>query len=399
MHDIRKKQKIPIVHIITGLSVGGAEMMLYKLLAHMDRNRFEPYVISLTQTDMIGHDIKALNIPVYGLNLSANRFNPLKLIQCVKIVKKIEPVIVQTWLYHADLLGSVISKIATRAKIVWNIRHSDFDPSRDKTTTILIAKINAFLSKWIPDSIICNSSRAVLIHNNIGYDSKKMHVIGNGFDLDQFRPDCDAYRALRSELNLSSETLIVGMVGRFHSQKNHYGFVKAIAKVLKIMPNIHFVLCGNEVDENNQILTSWIEDYDLTPNIHPMGQRFDMNRITSAFDVAVSASSVGEGFSNVIGEAMACAVPCVVTDVGDSAYLVKDTGIVVSPGSMQELSQAIVALLKLKRDDRKKMGLKARMRIDTHFSIDKIVLQYEKAYLSLINRSSNGQLKKNTHTC
>jgi glycosyltransferase involved in cell wall biosynthesis len=380
-------KKCAVAHIITGLSTGGAEMMLYKLLSHMDKSLFKSCVISLSDFDHVGTKIEKLDVPVFALELHHKANRVAKLIRFHRLLRTFRPDIVQTWMYHADLLGSILTKMSLNSKtrIMWNIRHSDFDPRKEKLSTRIVVMMGSFLSHILPCIILCNSYNGKLVHKQMGYSTHKLKVIQNGFETDVFLPNPVHYANLRTKLKIPAESPIIGMVARYHYQKNHYGFFQAANIIKKNIPNANFVLCGKNIGLENKALKESIEKYKIGGCTYLLGQQDDINKIQAGFDVAVSNSTVGEGCPNVIGEAMSCGVPCVATDVGDSAYLIKDTGLTILPGDPSALAEACITLLRLNKSDLHNLGRAARRRICQHFSIKKIAKQYEQVYLSVAN--------------
>lgn len=221
------------------------------------------------------------------------------------------------------------------------------------------------------------------IHIELGYSANKMVVIPNGFDLSEFKPNPMARQAVRDELGISEGSQLIGLIGRFDPQKDHHNFVKAAAILLSQSPEVHFILCGDGITWENIELTDWIEEAGIRENCHLMGQREDIPLITAALDIATS-SSCSEGFPNVIGEAMACGIPCVVTDVGDSALIVGDTGLVVPPKNPQALAGAWQKLLELGPENKVQKGMSARHRVQENFSLPLIVGRYENLYQEII---------------
>lgn len=371
-----------IIHIITGLNTGGAETMLYKLLSYIDRTKFESKVLSLTDIGSIGKKIEKLGISVKALGMKRGVPDPRYVFRLAAIFKKEKPDLVQTWMYHADLIGGLAAKLVRNIPIVWNIRHSNLDPEGNKKTTILTAKACAKLSKTIPKKIICCSEASFKVHSELGYKEEKMIVIPNGFDLDAFKPDVEARYSVRRELRIPDDAVIIGMVARFDPQKDHKNLINAAGVFCRSNKNIHFILCGDGITNGNKQLAKWIQEHNLQVNFHLLGRRADIARITTAFDIA-SSSSYGEGFPNVVGEAMTCEVPCVVTNVGDSAYIVGDTGIVVPPKNPLAMAKAWEKLIKLPAEERKILGKLARKRIEDNFEISSVVNQYEVLYNQL----------------
>jgi glycosyltransferase involved in cell wall biosynthesis len=368
--------------IITGLSTGGAEMMLLKLMQRIDRRRFQPTVISLTSLGEIGPRIQALGIPVHALSMTPSASNIFKFMRLVGLLRQLGPDVVHTWMYHADLLGGLAARFAGIKTVTWGIRQSNLSPDQSKRSTLLVMKVCARVSGWLPRRILSCSERARIIHVAAGYRADKMVLIPNGFDLSRFQPDAAARDAVRAELGLEPDTPIVGMVARHDPQKNHPGFIEAAAKVHAALPLVHFVLAGTGIDWNNKRLMEFIEKANLSKQVHLLGRRDDVPHLMASFDVLAS-SSFGEAFPNVLGEAMASGVPCVVTDVGDSAEIVGDTGRVVASGDMDGLARHLVELLRLPANQRSQLGAIARQRVADRYEIGGIVLRYEAFYTQL----------------
>ena len=373
-----------VVFIITGLSTGGAEISLLKLLQGIDRTRFEPEVISLTTKGEIGPRIENLGLPVYALGMKPGLPNPVKFAYLVRLLRQSRPDAVNTWMYHADLLGGLAARMANIEALAWSIRNSDLSPDHSKRATLLTTKICSCISGLLPRRILSCSKRARDIHIANGYDGGKMVLIPNGFDLSRFQPDAGMRDAVRAELKLASGTLIAGLIARDDPQKNHAGFIEAAAQTHKTLPQVHFVLAGDGIDQNNKGLTALIDRMGLTGHVHLLGRRDDIPRLMAALDILAS-SSFGEAFPNVLGEAMSCGVPCVVTDAGDSAEIVGDTGRVVACGDMDGLARQLIELLQWPAAQRAQLGALARRRICDHYEISDITRRYEEFYVQLVN--------------
>jgi glycosyltransferase involved in cell wall biosynthesis len=374
---------ISLIHIITGLSTGGAEMMLLKLLTHMDHTRYFNQVISLTDIGSVGDTIQSIGIPVTSLNMQLGVPNPTKLVKLSSKLRARQPQIIQTWMYHADLIGGLVGRIATNAAIVWNLRQSNLDPVASKRTTAWTARLCARLSRSIPRRIICGSEAARTVHGELGYDRGRMLVIPNGFDLTQFQPDPVARQAVRQMLGIPEDHLLIGLIARFDPQKDHANFIQSAKLLADRHPQVHFLLCGTDISMDNLVLANLIHTTGVTNRFHLLGRRTDIPKITAALDIACSSSSFGEGFPNVIGEAMACGIPCVVTDVGDSARIVGNTGIIVSPRDPAALVHGWECLLQMGQTQRALLGNAARERIAQLFSLDTVVAQYQALYEEL----------------
>lgn len=354
-------------------------MMLYKLLSQMNRDEFNSEVISLTDAGPVADKIRMLGIPIYALGMKRGKPNPGALIKLSTLLRKKNPDLVQTWLYHSDLIGGLAAKLAGNIRTFWSIRQSNIDVDSNKKSTIWTAKACAKLSLWLPEKIICCSHAALESHVALGYKKEKMLVVPNGFDLDVFKPDHDARKSVRKEMDLDEKTYLVGLVARFDPQKDHHNFIQAAGLIRKNDRSVHFLLCGDGITKENQQLMQWIKQVEVEDCIHLLGIRKDIPQLVAAMDVAVS-SSLGEGFPNVIGEAMACAVPCVVTDVGDSALLVGETGQVVAAKNPAALAAAVIELLQASPKYRYALGKQARQRVKNNYSLDSVAKEFEAVY-------------------
>lgn len=372
-----------LVFIITGLGVGGAETMLLKLLERLDRQRFSPHVISLTTLGVVGPRVAALGIPVEAMHLRAGRPDPRAVVTLTRRIRALRADAVHTWMYHADLLGGLAARLAGVSALAWCVRHSNIARAHNKRSTWIVARSCALASRWIPRRIVFCSDAARRNHAAIGYADKKAQVLPNGFDLVRFRPDMASRAELRLELGLPADAPLVGLIGRTDPQKNHAGFVEAMGMLHRQRPQAHFVLAGEGATQENLQLAQWISQAGLQRACHLLGYRGDMPHIMAGLDVLVS-SSLGESFSNVLGEAMACGVPCAVTDVGDSAYIVGDTGRVVAPADAPALADATQSLLDLSLAQRMAQGNAARERVNQLFEIGEVVRHYERFYEGLL---------------
>lgn len=378
-----------LLYVTTGLSTGGAEVMMLKVLSRLDRNRFEPSVISLKRPGEIAERIAALGIPVDSLDMVPQQIGPTAIAKLVRNLRVLRPHLVHTWLYHADLVGGLAARLVGVPSVIWSIRTSTIDKRETSLSTQMVVRACAKLAKWVPDRVLSCSSAARDLHVAMGYPEAKITVVPNGFDIGQFRPSPEARASVRSELGIEGGVPLVGLIGRYHPQKNFSGFCEAAGHVLRTVPNARFVLAGSGVDGKNTQLQQLLLSNGISSAVHLLGLRADTSRIMAALDVYVSASSFGEAFPNVIGEAMACGVPCVATDVGDSAFIIGETGAKVSSGRSIELAAAVIELLRAPQSYRTNLGKLARERIAGRFEIGAIVRQYEDLYEQVCAEKSN----------
>ncbi len=386
----RLSNLVSILHIINGLSVGGAETMLYKLLSRTDRERFEPVVVSLTDRGVLGAEIEALGVPVYTIGMKFGTPTPSGAWRLLSFARRLKPDLIQGWMSHGNLAATLAgTAVPGPVPILWNIRQSIYSLGYEKPTTVAAIKLCAWLS-GLPAKILYNSRTAAFHHQALGYQPEKTVVIPNGFDTRLFVPSAEARRSVRSELGVDEDTILVGLVSSYHHLKDHANFLRAAALLLKERSDVRFVLCGKGVDRGNPALLATVENLDLAEQVHLLGVRRDVWRLTAALDIASSAS-YSEAFSNAIGEAMACGVPCVATDVGDSAWIVGETGRVVPPRNPEAMRDAWSALIRMGAAARHALGTKARQRIKEQFSIDTVVRRYEEVYGGQLQQDSLDQ--------
>jgi glycosyltransferase involved in cell wall biosynthesis len=370
-----------ITFIITSLAAAGAEIMLYQLLRNMDRSRFEITVISLTSMGEIGPRIEADGFKVHALGMNAGAPSPTAFFRLVRLLRRIRPDVVHTWMYHADFIGGLAARLAGCNRVIWGLHNTNLSKAESKWATLAVVFVCARFSRWLPTRIASCSQRAKEVHAQIGYMNEKFCVIPNGFDLTSFSPSGTARTSLCAELGLPDDVQLVGMVGRYHPQKNHLGFVLAAARVLTKLPTVHFVLAGAGVDGRNTALKAAMAAHpNLPARMHLLGRRDDVSRLMAALDVLALPSSFGEAFPLVLGEAMGCGVPCVVTDVGDAAEIVGSTGRVVAVDDMDGFAQQLVDLLCLPADRRRTLGLQARARVQAEYEIGHVVNLYQTLY-------------------
>jgi glycosyltransferase involved in cell wall biosynthesis len=378
--------KIKVTHVITALPRGGAQSVLFQLLERMDKSRFDMDVVSLADQGVVGQKIAELGVPVKALNMGRRFPNPVKILRLARWLRIRKPDLVQTWLYHGDLVGGLAARLAGRL-VLWNLRQSDLDPRSTRRATMLTAKTCARLSRIVPRTIVCCSEASREVHTGLGYDGERMTVIGNGVDLDRYRPDTTAGAALRKEIGVNEGARLVGLVARFHPQKDHQTFLTAAAQVCAHVDDVHFVLCGEDVDDSNAVLGDLIRQTGFADRFHLLGVRDDIPQVTGAFDLAMSSSSYGEGFPNVLLEAMACGVPCVTTDVGDSARIAGSTGWVTPPGDAKALAAALAQALALSPSELAAKATAARARAEEAHSISRMIQAYEGLYEATVTRA------------
>lgn len=373
---------IKILHIISGLKTGGAEMMLYKVVSS-SRHQVEHSVLCLSddRTSLVSSRLLASGIPVFYLNFDG-LFGLLNILCLFKFVKIFSPDILQGWMYHGNLVSIFIRFLCKfNTPIVWNIRRSLHALHTEKWTTRLVIRLNSKFS-FLPTKIIYNSMASAAHHQGIGFSDKKTVLIPNGFDLSLFLPDIEARSTIRQQLGFVNEEIVIGLVGRYHPVKGHKVFLEAAGMLVRKYSNVRFVLVGERIDYNNRLLSHVIAEHNVSGYVVLLGCRADVHVVINSFDIYTSAS-LGEAFSNTLGEAMATAIPCVATDVGESKILLDKYGFIVKPNSAASLYEGWCKVIEMDANERKIMAHSGREHIKNLYSLDRVSSLYSKLYADL----------------
>lgn len=366
-----------ICHVITGLETGGAQTALYRLLQVLRPPTFEHVVVALAAKGTMSARM-ADRAELHHLDMRPGRLLPHEILRLRHMLRDSRSDVIQGWMYHANLMASMAGWRGY-APIVWNIRHSLHALQSEKRATRWVIRAGARLSRR-PARIIFNAAVSRAQHVAFGYDGDRSVVIPNGFDTRTFAPRPEARTRLRGELRIAPDAFAVGLVARVHPMKDHANFLHAAKLLASSCPRSVFVLVGEGADVQNRAMGALIDDLDLRGRVRLCGRRTDIAAINNALDVAASASAWGEAFPNVVAEAMACGVPCTVTDVGDAPAIVADTGVVVPPRDAAALGAAWADLAALGEEGRRALGRRARRRIEEHYAIDAGARRYAELY-------------------
>lgn len=384
MKEYKNNYRPSIVHIITGLATGGAERTLYNLLQGGLLNHFDNHVVSLSDEGSLGPLIRALGVPVTTLCIRGGQPSITGLIKLRRVIRERKPHIIQGWMYHGNLVATLARTLAQGHPILaWNIRHSLYDLGHEKLITRQVIRAGKCLS-LAPDAILYNSRLSRKQHQAFGFVSLNGRVIPNGVDVQRFSFTSSSRKRARAELSIPAEAQVVGHVARLHPMKDHQMFLGAAADLALRYPEMHFLLSGRDVLLTNVALVELIPPH-LRNRFHLLGERSDVSDLMSAMDVFCQ-SSWSEAFPNVLVEAMAVGVSCVATDVGDSAVIVGDTGVVVPPRDKGALAAGIESLIKMPLDDRLRLGASARARAEGNYTLGAIVDEYASLYEELLQK-------------
>ena len=375
-----------ILHCITDLSADGAQRTLLRLAAGLVAQGIENIVVTLASAESFRTAFESKGVCVESAGMQRNSLNIPALLRLKSIMSHYRPDILQGWMYHGNLGAFFAGCGGSRnVPVLWNVRRCLYEQPGEKYLTRGIVKLGGFLSKRAAKVIYCTGLSAAQ-HEAIGYCASKTVVIPNGFDTDLFKPDPSAGPALRRLLGIDQDVPLIGIVGRYHPQKDYPTFLAAAAQVKRFRHRARFVMVGRNVDAENGALCQLIQDSGLAQDVHLLGERSEVSKIIGGLDILCS-SSANEGFSNVVAEAMASGVPCVVTDAGASKEMVDGIGIVVARRDAEGLGEGIRTILELPENERRALGEAGRMRIVSNYSISKMVSRYEALYRGMLEEN------------
>lgn len=369
-----------VLHVITDLDIGGAEMSLYRLLAVSGPSIDHEAVISMMRAGVLRESIEGLGVPVRSLDLSRGLPGPGSAARAWSVFRGLSGDLLQGWMYHGNIAATLGARIVKgRQPVIWNIRHSLHDIKKEKRLTAGLIRLGARLS-GMPGAIIYNSEVSARQHEAIGYARARRKVIPNGVDCDEYKPCPERRAAMRQAIGCSETVTLVGMIARNHPMKNAEGLLRAVSKLTPGHPDLHLLIAGRGHDWQNQDLAAKVQELGLAGRVSLLGERRDVADVMPALDILVLPSSWGEGFPNVVAEAMASGVPCVVTDIGDSAMVVGDHGIVVAADDDEALRSGVHHLIDIEADRRRALGAAGRKRIRERFSIEEVGRCYSSVY-------------------
>ena len=377
-------QRIRVAHLIPDLAIGGAETALVRLLEGFDRARFASLVVTLRDGGALVARAEDAAEGVVSLGMRTRLPSPRALLRLRAELRAFAPDVVQGWMYHGNLAAwTGVRLLPRRAALAWNIRQSLASLERQRLATRLVIRAGARLSSDA-DAIVNNSRTSAAQHAALGFDPRGTEIIPNGFDTRHFRPDPEARAALRARLGIARDVLVAGLVARFDPVKRHDLFLDAVARARRDGLDVHAVVAGPGATPENRALAALVARAGLGGTAHLLGTCDDVARVLASLDVLVSASGWAEGFPNVVGEAMACGVPCIVTDTGDCAAVVGDAGVVVPPGDASALAAALAAMLRRTPAERAALGERARAHVASAYGLERCTERYAALYSRLV---------------
>lgn len=376
---------LTILHIIYSLQRGGAEIALLRLVRHPS-DHVRHVVVSMTDQGYYGSLIRSANVELHVLGMTKkNLLTGLPLIRCLRIMKNVKPDIVQSWMYHADLLGGIAAKIHG-CKLAWGIHSCILPKNTFVPQNKAITKICAMTSKWMPDRVVTCSIRSFESHKSHGYSVSRFTTIPLGYNLDEFKDVAGARKRYFSVLRMPDDAFVFGCVARWDPVKDFRNLLDAFAALSIDRDNAYLVLCGPSITEKNRDLLKLISECGADiDKVRLLGFQSKIPEIMSFIDVHVLAS-LSEAFPNVVAEAMACETPCIVTDVGDASIITDGLGWVVPPSNPNALKEAMLGAMESSRDEvgwesRRKAS---RKRIIDHYGIDAMAEGYLEVWESVV---------------
>ena len=368
--------------------------MLKRLVdSHRCNANYRHIVISLTGIGIVGLQLQSLGVEVHALGLRSTRDLPHIFWKLLRMIPAYRPDVVQTWMYHADLLGGFAARMAGIKNVIWGIRTTDVSAGGARSTAV-VRWLCARLSRWIPHTIVCAAEASRCVHVALGYRADRMVVVPNGFDLSRLQATPEQVTALRSECGFASGAVVIGTLGRFNADKDQHNFVCAAALLFRLHPAARFLMVGRDCDTANAQLIGWIAATGCAERFVLMGERSDVSVCLAAMDVFCLPSRT-EGFPNVVGEAMAMRKACVVTDVGDAAYLLGKCGVLVPKEDSAALADGMAHLSGLSSIDRALLGEQAHARIASEFTMDRTRERFEAVYANVLLGQAPQQVNKN----
>jgi glycosyltransferase involved in cell wall biosynthesis len=374
-----------IVHIITGLTQGGAENALFRLVS-LAPDPSKVWVICLSHEALFVEPLRSLGVGVTCLGIRPQQVSPLKFLKMVTLLRRLRPDLVQTWMYHADLLGGIAARLIG-VPVCWGIRFSNFSSEHSMRSTRLVARFCALLSYIVPARIISNSYRAIDPHRQLGY-ADRFVVIPNGLDVEKWCPKPELRQELRHELGLPADAFVFAHAGRGDPQKDHGTLALAFSKLAENMPQAHLLLCGRRLIPGDPYFETLPFSREARRRVVALGARNDLPDLWPAADGFVLSSAYGEGFPNVLAEAMACGLPCVTTDVGDAAAIVGDAGWVVQHSQPDQLTDAMIALARTNPDEYARLSHAARERIAQNFTAKQMASEFRRVWNEVLEDRS-----------
>jgi glycosyltransferase involved in cell wall biosynthesis len=374
--------KIRVVFLVRSLGFGGMERQLLALVKGIDQARFEVTILCFYAGGPLLPEFEQAAVPVVRLGKSGRWEVVTFLGRLVKAIRSLKPDIVHAYLPVPNFLAALLKLVFPRLHVVMGVRTSGKD-LRQYDWTFRVSFWLEKLFSGLADLVIVNSQAGKTAYEKKGFNPRKLLVISNGVDTALYRPDLQAGAPLRQAWGVPAGVL-VGVIGRLDPMKGHLVFIQAAARLVREFPALRLVCVGDGPQAYRRKLEEMSVSLGLQERLTWVKARREVAVVYNALDICCSASVFGEGFPNVVGEAMACGIPCVVTDVGDSAMVIGETGRVAPVSDVEALAQALRTMILLSAIERSALGEMARQRILSNFSLQRMISNTETALVALV---------------
>lgn len=371
-----------VAFLIRSLNRGGTERQLAELIGALDPMRFEMVVLTFYPDGAIWYELTAKGVELQSLH-KRGRWEMIRFaLRLNRSLRAWRPDVLHCYLVEPSIFGLVIGRWAGVRAVVWGIRSSNLDYGLYNRFGWVTFRMAALLSRFV-SLMIANSEAGRWYHIAQGYRREAITVIPNGIDTDRYVPNANVRNAVRSQWGIRDE-VVIGMVARLDPVKDHRTFLHAAAKLVGQHRNVRFVCVGGGDDRFAAELSQLVTDLELDSHVRFTGEHPQPEHLYPAFDV-VCSTSLAEGFSNALAEALSCGVPCVATNVGDSAFIIGDAGMIVPPRSHDVLASALSQLAAMRPEDRRAMGDAGRRRVVREFSVARMAERTASAYATALS--------------
>lgn len=368
-----------ILHVTTTLEYGGVERVLLEVSRDAAQRKAEVRVVSLSGVGPIGVELEASGVTVVPLGLSRGPLGLLAAAPIGRNIRDFAPDVVHAWMYHACLLSTLAyRRSGLSGRLLWAVHNTNLEISRNRLGTVIIARWLSLMS-GAPKAVVYCSNSARDAHEGIGYRAGRSVVIENGVDTSRFRPDAGLRAGFRRSLGLAPGTFLVGIVSRWNPQKDVPSFLKAASILRGSVPEARFACCGSGLSPDNKEAVSLVRGLGLGDSVHLLGPRGDVTPFLCGLDAFV-LPSVGESFPLALTEAMACALPCVATDAGDSWRIMGGSGLRAEKESPRSIADALSRIAAMEPRYRLALGEGARKRVSDEFARERMLSRYASLY-------------------
>jgi glycosyltransferase involved in cell wall biosynthesis len=373
-----------ILHLITGLGLGGAETILASLITNAEMSSFSHGVVALLDEGHFGPILRSRSVSVECLNLSRVRVDPSSIIRLRREILAFEPDLIHCWMYHPALMHGVVSLTIPHVPVVWGLHHTNVSNTAVSRRTRAVIKATRFIAQSVPARIVCCSESTREHHEEIGYPKSKLQVIVNGVDWRYFQRAAEAGSEMRMKLGIPEDALVIGHVGRYDPQKDHACLVRACGLVRKHVANVRFVFCGLGVDWENDSLVREVKAAGIQDLVLLLGLRTDVADILGTFDLFALSSAYGEALPIALLEAMSAGAISLATDVGDCARTIGDPQRIVPVRRPDLLADAMVRVTRAAESDLARMRREASERVRQMYSVETMSRSYRELYEQLL---------------